>query len=115
MPTKEDTVKTLDLAGIVPAVCLPLTEDEKIDEPALRRYIRWIADQGVTAVAVNADTGEGPWLYPEERVRVLEIWADELGGRIPIVAGLVAGFTDQAVRLARTPRRPGPTRSSSSR
>jgi 4-hydroxy-tetrahydrodipicolinate synthase len=107
MPTKEDRVKTLDLAGIIPAVCLPMTEDEKIDEPALRRYIRWIADQGVTAVAVNADTGEGPWLYPEERVRVLEIWADELAGRIPIVAGLAASFTDQAVRLAKEAQKAG--------
>jgi len=100
-------VKTLDLAGIIPAVCLPMTADEKIDEPALRRYVRWVADQGVSAVAVNADTGEGPWLYPEERVRVLEIWAEELNGRIPIVAGLTAGFTDQAVRLAKEAQKAG--------
>lgn len=100
-------MKTLDLAGIIPAVCLPMTEDEKVDEPALRRYIRWVADQGVSAVAVNVDTGEGPWLYAEERVRVLEIWAEELNGRIPIVAGLAASFTDQAVRLAKDAQKAG--------
>lgn len=100
-------MNALDLAGIIPAVCLPLTSDEKIDEPALRRYAQWVAQYDVKAVAVNASAGEGPWLYPEERVRVLEIWAEELGGRIPIVAGLPAMFTDQAIRLAKDAQKAG--------
>lgn len=99
--------KTLDLAGIIPAVCLPMTEEERIDEAALRKYIRWVAGHGVKAVAVNADTGEGPWLYPEERVRVLEIWAEELSGKVPIVAGLSASFTHQAVALAKQAQKAG--------
>lgn len=99
--------KMLDLAGIIPAVCLPMTADEQIDEAALRKYIRWVAGHGIKGVAVNADTGEGPWLYPEERARVIEIWAEELNGRVPIVAGLSASFTHQAVRLAQEAKRAG--------
>lgn len=99
--------KPLDLAGIIPAVCLPLTADEQIDEPALRKYARWVAEHGIKAVAVNADTGEGPWLYPEERVRVIEIWAEELKGKVPIIAGLTASFTHQAVALAKQAQRAG--------
>lgn len=99
--------KPLDLAGIIPAVCLPMTADEQIDEPALRRYIRWVAEHGIKAVAVNADTGEGPWLYPEERVRVIQIWAEELTGKVPIIAGLSASFTHQAVALAKQAQRAG--------
>jgi len=99
--------RPLDLAGIIPAVALPMTEDERIDEAALRRYIRWVAGQGIKGVAVNADTGEGPWLYPEERVRVLEIWAEELNGKIPIIAGLSASFTHQAIRLAKEAEQAG--------
>jgi 4-hydroxy-tetrahydrodipicolinate synthase len=99
--------KPLDLAGIIPAVCLPMTAGEKIDEPALRNYARWVAGHGVKGVAVNADTGEGPWLYPEERVRVLEIWAEELQGKVPIIAGISASFTHQAVALAKQARNAG--------
>lgn len=99
--------KVLDLAGIIPAVCLPMTTDEKIDERALRKYIRWVAGHGIKGVAVNADTGEGPWLYPEERVRVLEIWAEELNGKIPIIAGLTASFTHQAIALAKQAKKAG--------
>ncbi|MGH3747722.1 MAG: dihydrodipicolinate synthase family protein, partial [Micromonosporaceae bacterium] len=61
---------------------------------------RWIADQGVHGVAVNVDTGEGPHLYPDERLRVIEIAAEEVGDRMVVVAGLAGAFTDQATRLA---------------
>ena len=40
---------TIDLKGIIPATVLPMTQDAEIDEPALRKYIRWIAGQGVGA------------------------------------------------------------------
>lgn len=92
---------TLDLRGLIPATVLPMTADARIDETALRRYMQHVAAAAPKAVAINADTGEGPHLWPEERRRVLEIVVDEIGDRIPVVAGLGAQFTEQAVKLAR--------------
>lgn len=100
-------MKSIDIAGIIPAVALPVTEDYKIDEPTLRRYARWVLGHGVKAISVNGHGGEGPYLFPEERVRVLEIWADEVRGRVPIVAGVPAVFTDEAVRLAKDAQKAG--------
>ena len=95
-------MSTIDLKGIIPATVLPMTQDAQIDEPELRKYIRWIAGQGITAVAVNADTGEGPHLWHDEKLRVLRVYTEELAGRgIPIVAGLGASFTAQAVKYAK--------------
>ena len=74
--------------------------DLSIDETSLRRYVNWLVGQGVRGLAVNVDTGEGPHLYPEERLRALEIVAEEVGSRALVVAGLVASFTEQACRLA---------------
>ncbi len=89
----------LDLKGIIPATVLPLTQDHQIDERELRGYIRWIAGQGIVAVAVNVDTGEGPHLWHDEKLRVLRIYKEELAGKgIPVVAGLGASFTAQAVK-----------------
>jgi 4-hydroxy-tetrahydrodipicolinate synthase len=102
------TERAIDLKGIIPATVLPMTQDAQIDESELRKYIRWIADQGIRAVAVNVDTGEGPHLWHEERLRVLRIYKEELAGRgIPIVAGLGASFTAQAVKYAREYREAG--------
>ena len=101
----------LDLRGIIPATVLPMTQDARIDEPELRKYIRWVAGQGIRAVAVNVDTGEGPHLWHEERLRVLRVYKEELAGRgIPIVAGLGASFTAQAVKYAGEYREAGPYR-----
>src|SRR4051812_18189574 len=91
----------LNLKGLIPATVLPMTADGEIDEPQLRRYIRWVSDQGPVALAINADTGEGPHLTHREKVRVIEIVADELNGNLPIIAGLGGPFTRQAVEQAR--------------
>ena len=97
-----------DLKGIIPATVLPMTPDGEIDEPGLRKYIRWIKAQGIRAVAVNADTGEGPHLWQEEKLRVIRIYKEELSGTgISVVAGVGASFTAQAVRYAREARAAG--------
>jgi 4-hydroxy-tetrahydrodipicolinate synthase len=92
---------TLDLRGLIPATVLPMTEDARIDEPGLRRYMQHVVAAEPKALAINADTGESPHLWPQERRRVLEIVIDEVGDRMPVIAGLGAQFTDQAVELAR--------------
>jgi 4-hydroxy-tetrahydrodipicolinate synthase len=91
----------LDLRGLIPATILPMTAEAEIDEPGLRRYIRHVAAAQPHALAINVDTGEGPHLWPKERLRVLEVVLDEVGDRVPVVAGLGAQFTAQAVALAR--------------
>lgn len=87
--------------GLIAATVTPMRADYSIDEDALRRYVKYVAGQGVVGIAVNVDTGEGPHLYPHERLRVCEIVAEEVGDQVTVVAGLAASFTDQAVRLAR--------------
>jgi 4-hydroxy-tetrahydrodipicolinate synthase len=91
----------LDLAGLIPATVLPMTDDARIDEVGLRKYIRHVAGANPKALAINVDTGEGPHLWPKERLEVLEIVLSEVGDRIPVIAGLGAQFTEQAVAQAR--------------
>ncbi|GAC1505443.1 MAG: dihydrodipicolinate synthase family protein [Candidatus Dormibacteraceae bacterium] len=91
----------LDLRGLIPATVLPMKQDASVDEDGLRKYIRAVAQAAPKALAINVDTGEGPHLWPKERLRVLEIVLEEVGDRIPVVAGLGAQFTEQAVALAR--------------
>jgi 4-hydroxy-tetrahydrodipicolinate synthase len=89
---------TLDLNGLIPATVLPMDADGRIDEPALRAYIAWVVAQGPIALAINVDTGEGPHLTHDEKVRVLQIVNDVTD--LPIVAGLAGPSTEAAVRQA---------------
>jgi 4-hydroxy-tetrahydrodipicolinate synthase len=90
-----------DLAGLIPATVTPLTSDFSLDLAALRSYIRWLKDfDGLKALAVNMDTGEGPHLSREERRQVLETCADEVRGQMPLLAGIAARYTAEAVEMA---------------
>jgi 4-hydroxy-tetrahydrodipicolinate synthase len=89
----------LNLDGLIPATVLPMHADGSIDEPALRRYIGWVVEQGPVALAINVDTGEGPHLTHDEKVRILQIVRDVTD--TPMVAGLAGPSTDAAVRQAR--------------
>jgi 4-hydroxy-tetrahydrodipicolinate synthase len=89
----------LDLDGLIPATVLPMEADGEIDESVLRRYIGWVVEQGPVALAINVDTGEGPHLTHDEKLRVLGIVRDVTD--TPIVAGLAGPSTAAAVRQAR--------------
>jgi 4-hydroxy-tetrahydrodipicolinate synthase len=75
--------------------------DGRVDDESLRGYARWLLGfEGLKAVAVNMDTGEGPSLFPHEQRRILGIWLEESAGRVPVLAG-VGGHTDLACDIAR--------------
>ena len=98
----------LNLRGIVPACVVTFDAAGRFDESAYRRYLQWLLPQGPVALAINADTGEGPHLWPDERERVLRVAVDEAGD-VPVVAGLSATFTAQAVEEGRRARDAGAT------
>lgn len=91
---------TLNLHGIIPACVVTFDAGGRFDEAQYRRYLQWLLPQGPVALAINADTGEGPHLWPDERERVLRVAVDEAGD-VPIIAGLSAMFTAQAVEEAK--------------
>lgn len=90
---------TINLDGLIPATVLPMHADGQPDYEGLRRYIRWVTEQGPVALAVNVDTGEGPHLTHDEKVRVLQTVKEETPR--PCIAGVAGPFTAQAVQQAR--------------
>jgi dihydrodipicolinate synthase/N-acetylneuraminate lyase len=98
---------SLRFDGLIPATVLPMTNDAEIDEAGLRRYVRWMADQGVVGLAINADTGESAHLTHDEKVRVIEIVRDSIPAEVAVVAGLSGPYTAAAVRQARDYRTAG--------
>ena len=78
-PRNERKSMTLNLRGIVPACVVTFDADGTFDEAQYRRYLQWLLPQGPVALAINADTGEGPHLWPDERDRVLRVAVEEAG------------------------------------
>ena len=93
-----------DLNGLIAAIVTPMRSDLSIDEESLRRYVDWLVGQGLRGLAVNVDTGEGPHLFPEERLRVLEVVAEEFSlrcrrGDEPAIGEYLARYPQWADQL----------------
>ena len=79
---------TAKLRGIIPPMTTPFTADGEIDEKAFRAQIRFFVGKGVHGICVGGSTGEGHTLTREEFRRLMTLAAEELGGRLPLMAGL---------------------------
>jgi 4-hydroxy-tetrahydrodipicolinate synthase len=98
----------LKFSGVMPANLLPFTADLAIDERAYRAHLRWLADTpGVTGIVANGHAAEVSSLSREERRRALALALDEVGGACPLIAGVYADGTAEAVELAREARAGG--------
>lgn len=97
----------LKLSGILAAMMTSFNEDFSVDYETMRTYTRWLVDQGVHGVVVHADSGEGMHLSPEERNEVMRVVVEEVNGRVPVIAGLISSYTDQACDLAQQSERAG--------
>jgi len=94
-------MKTLQARGILAAPFLPMHPDQSIDFASLERYLAWIAGQRPAAIAMNMDASEGPALDRDEQLAVLAASKRAIGGACPLVSGLIAGSTRDAVRWGR--------------
>jgi 4-hydroxy-tetrahydrodipicolinate synthase len=89
---------TTKIAGIIPPLVTPFSEDEEVDEAALRAEVRTMIEQmGVHGLVVGGSTGEGHTLSTDELRRAVGAAVEEAAGRVPVLAGLIVDSTRQAV------------------
>src|SRR5436190_17847498 len=98
----------LRFSGCIPANLLPFTADLQIDVAAYKKHLRWLADtKGVTGIVANGHAAEVSSLSREERRRALALALEEIGGKVPVIAGVYSDGTQEAVELARDAKAAG--------
>jgi 4-hydroxy-tetrahydrodipicolinate synthase len=93
--------------GVGTALVSPFTLGGELDEAAVRRLARRQVDAGVHFLCPCGTTGENPTLTHAERIRTVEIIADEVRGKIPILAGAGGYDTKEVIHLADEMRKAG--------
>ncbi len=88
------------LHGIIPPIATPIDARERPDEKALRRLVEYLLAAGTHALFVMGSTGEFALFTDEERKRAIEIVVDQVGGRVPVLAGCAAESTKKAIAQA---------------
>ncbi|MEV3906517.1 dihydrodipicolinate synthase family protein [Streptomyces canus] len=77
------------LTGVVPPVCTPLTPDREVDVPSLLRLVDHLVAGGVHGLFVLGTSSEAAFLTDAQRRLVVETVAGHVGGRLPVLAGVI--------------------------
>lgn len=87
------------ITGSLVALVTPFSNDE-IDEPALRRMVRWHIEQGTRGLVPAGTTGESATLSATGHKRVVDIVTDEANGELPVVAGAGSNNPREAIEYS---------------
>lgn len=88
-------------SGVFPYLVSPVAPDGTVLEGELRRLVDHLIAAGVHGLTPLGSTGEFAYLDAAQRRRIVEIVVDQTRGRVPVVAGVAATTTADAVRQAK--------------
>ncbi|MDR2746083.1 MAG: dihydrodipicolinate synthase family protein [Treponema sp.] len=89
------------IKGIIPPIITPITDDEKVDEGALRDHVEFMIAGGIDGILAFGSNGEFYMLEEDEMEGILRIILDQVKGRLPVYMGVGAVRTSKCRRLAR--------------
>jgi 4-hydroxy-tetrahydrodipicolinate synthase len=85
----EAYMKTEELYGVIVPIVTPVDDDDRVDEAAFRKVIRYVVGAGVHGVFAGGSAGEGPLLTVGEWIRMAEIAHDEVSGTVHLLGGAI--------------------------
>jgi 1-pyrroline-4-hydroxy-2-carboxylate deaminase len=97
-PAPSDRV---DWRGVLPAITTPFDADLAIDHATLAEHARWMIDAGCTGVVPGGSLGEAATLDFDEKTQVIRTLVTALDHHAPVIPGIAALATSEAVRFAR--------------
>src|SRR4051812_32600639 len=89
----------MKLRGSYPALLTPFRAGS-LDEPSLRRLIRFVIRGGSSGVVPCGSTGEAATLSPAEYRHVLSVAVDEARRKVPVIGGVGTNATEKAKETA---------------
>jgi len=87
--------------GVIPALTTPFDANDRVDQGFLNDHARWVVEHGCTGLVPIGSLGESATLSSAEKRRVLEVCVAAVGDRVPIIPGIAALSTAEAVALAK--------------
>jgi dihydrodipicolinate synthase/N-acetylneuraminate lyase len=87
--------------GVIPAITTPFNADGTIDHDFLARHALTMIDAGCVGIVPLGSLGEAATLSLEDKLAILRTLVGALKDRAPVIPGIAALSTDEAVRLAR--------------
>lgn len=97
----------MHLSGSITALATPFTAAGEIDLPAWQRLLQGQLDAGTQGLVVAGSTGEAAALFDPEYDTLLRSAVEQVGGRIPVLAGTGQSNTAKTIEASRRAARLG--------
>jgi 4-hydroxy-tetrahydrodipicolinate synthase len=99
--TNEKSMPTSDFHGVFPYLVSPIDGEGRIRTDVLGRLSSDLIEAGVHGLTPLGSTGEFAYLTREQRAAVVAATIEAAAKRVPVVAGVAATVTAEAVAQAR--------------
>jgi 4-hydroxy-tetrahydrodipicolinate synthase len=96
-------------SGALTALVTPFTSAGKVDEAKLREQVEYQIKGGIDGLVPVGTTGESPTLDFDEHLRVIEVTVEQARGRVPVIGGVGANATSEAMELHAAAKQVGAT------
>lgn len=95
-----NAMRSTEFRGVWPYLVSPIDQDGEVDAEVLARLVTHLIEAGVHGLTPLGSTGEFAYLSWPQRRRIVEVTLAAAAGRVPVVAGVAATTTAEAVRQA---------------
>lgn len=94
---------SIEWKGVMPATLTQFNSDMTIDHGVMAEHGKWLVENGCTAIVAHGSLGEGATLSFAEKIALQRTYVEAQTGA-PIIAGIAALSTKEAVDLAKAAR-----------
>ncbi len=99
--------QALQFGGSMVALVTPMHPDGSLDLVGYKNLIDWHVEQGTDALVVVGTSGESPTVSMDEHAELIKVAVQHANNRIPVIAGVGANSTAEAIHLAEHAREVG--------
>lgn len=83
--------------GVIPPIITPVDANENVDEAGFRKLLTYSVDHGLHGIFVAGSNGETMALTQRQRDNAIRIAIDEVGSRVPVLAGVMDTSTRRVI------------------
>lgn len=85
------------LHGIIPPMCTPLNDHGELDLASVESLVEYLIGAGVHGIFALGSTGEFAALTAGQRQELLQATVAAVGGRVPVLAGILDTSTNRCI------------------
>ena len=91
------TKKLFPVLGMMPAMNIPFTEDDRIDLDDIQKHIDNAIEAGISGFLIPVVASEVDKLTPAERNQIIEASLEATAGRVPVIGGASATTKEECL------------------